>query len=94
MNSNDKTPSIDQHLQSIRNSTYTAIRRAEEQTLGDMMRDTTRIIDTLNMMISEASTARRVAVNKKHREGFTYRDMADEIGISFQRVAQIARGNK
>lgn len=71
-----------------------AISRAEQQGIRELMRETTRIIDTLNMMISEASTARRIAVNKKHREGSTYRDMAAEIGISYQRVAQIAKGNK
>jgi len=85
---------IDQQLQSIREQTHMAISRAEKQNIGDMMRDTNSIINTLNTMISEVSTARRIAVNKKHEQGTTYREMAEEIGISYQRVAEIAKGRK
>jgi hypothetical protein len=81
-------------LRQIRASTMIAIRCAEQHDLGRMMRDSNEIINMLNSMISEVSTARRVAINKHHQAGFTYRKMADEIGISYQRVAEIAKGTK
>ena len=94
MNTDTSAPSekLEQQLKQIKQSTLSAIGYAEQNSLGQMMQDTNTIINTLNSMISEVSTARRIAVNRQHQAGITYRKMADEIGISYQRVAEIAKG--
>lgn len=86
--------SLDNRMRGIQEQTHMAIRCAELQDLRTMMQDTNSIITTLNRMISEVSAARRIAINRKHQQGTTYRAMADEIGISYQRVAEIAKGKK
>lgn len=73
---------------------YEALRLAEQGDIRTMMGETAHIIDTLTTLVSDTHKARRFRIVKRHEEGNTYRKMADEIGISYQRVAQIAKGNK
>jgi uncharacterized protein YerC len=73
---------------------YEALRLAEHGDIRTMMGETAHIINTLTTLVSDTHKARRFRIVKRHEEGNTYRKMADEIGISYQRVAQIAKGNK
>jgi len=73
---------------------YEALRLAEQGDIRTMMGETAHIINTLTTLVSDTHKARRFRIVKRHEEGNTYRKMAEEIGISYQRVAQIAKGNK
>lgn len=85
--------SFQTHLDTISKHVHAAINAAEKQTPDEMMTASTpALIDTLLELIGDVSQSRRMLIRQMRNNGYTLRAVADVVGLSHQRVAQIEAG--
>lgn len=80
-------------LDTISRQVHAAIEAAEKQSPEQMMTvSTPALMDTLLELIGDVSQSRRMLIRQMRDSGYTLRAVADIIGLSHQRVAQIEAG--
>jgi DNA-directed RNA polymerase sigma subunit (sigma70/sigma32) len=90
-------PSVEEsfktQLDTISRQVHVAIEAAEKQSPEQMMTISTPAwMDTLLELIGDVSQSRRMLIRQMRDSGYTLRAVADIIGLSHQRVAQIEAG--
>lgn len=86
---------LEESLQQIRTAVHKAITVAEQTPPRQMLTvETPQIVDVLNECLAQVKASRSMVVRHMHQDGWTYRQIAQGVGLSPQRVGQMVTGKK